>query len=136
MTIVVDNPGDTAPHIVEANLHKMVNVIDVQDVSNVNAIFRELALIKVQCTPDRRAEVLSLVNIFNASVESVGSETMVVQITASEDQVNSLVELLRPIGIKELVRTGHVAMMRGMSDGVRHSPGSINGRVVVGTVGR
>lgn len=133
MTIVVDNP-DTPPHLVEANLYKMVNVLDVQDVSNLNAIFRELALIKVACAPAQRAEVTSLASIFNATVEDVGPETMVLQLTASEERVNSLVELLRPIGIQELVRTGRVAMMRGTESGVRHSPGSVNGYQIRGTL--
>jgi len=54
----------------------------------------------------------------------VGAESLILQITASDDRVDSLVELLRPWGIKELVRTGHVAMMRGTAEGVRHTPGA------------
>jgi acetolactate synthase-1/3 small subunit len=126
MTIVVEHT-DIPAHLVEANLYKLINVIDVQDVSAQNAMFRELALIKVICPPDKRAEVNSLAGIFGATVEDVGAETMVVQLVASEEKVDSLVELLRPIGISELVRTGRVAMTRGLEAGVRHTVGFANG---------
>lgn len=133
MTIVVDNP-DTAPHLVEANLYKLINVIDVQDVTNQGALLRELALIKVTVTPEKRSEVVSLASIFDASIEDVGTDSLIMQIVASEAKVNSLIELLRPVGIDELVRTGHVAMMRGHKSGIRHTPGTMNGHVREGTI--
>ncbi|MCA9971967.1 MAG: acetolactate synthase small subunit [Anaerolineales bacterium] len=123
MTIVVDSQ-DTPAHLVEANLYKLVNVIDVQDVTNQKAVLRELALIKVAAAPDKRGDILSLAAIFDASVVDVGPDSLIVQLVASEDRVDSLVELLRPAGILELVRTGHVAMMRGTADGIRHTPGA------------
>lgn len=123
MTIVVDSQN-TEARLVEANLYKLVNVIDVQDVTNQPAVMRELALIKVESSPARRGEILSLANIFDATVVDVGSDALIVQIVASEDRVNSLIELLRPCGVLEIVRTGHVAMMRGRADGVRHTPGA------------
>lgn len=135
MTIVVES-GDISPHLVEANLYKLINVIDVQDVSNQNAIFRELALIKVACPATRRTEVNSLAGIFGASVEDVGPDTMVLQLVASEDKVNSLVELLRPIGIMELVRTGRVAMTRGTTTGVRHTADTFGGLTTNGAAGK
>lgn len=123
MTIVVDS-RDTEARLVEANLYKLVNVIDVQDVTNQAAVIRELALIKVEAPPERRGEVLSLANIFDATIVDVGPETVVIQVVASEERVDSLVELLRPCGVVELVRTGRVAMTRGTAVGVRHTPGA------------
>ncbi|MBP8003379.1 MAG: acetolactate synthase small subunit [Chloroflexi bacterium] len=120
MTIVMEQPA----HQVEANLYKLVNVIDVQDVTNQPAVLRELALIKVSAPPEQRGEVLSLANIFRAQIIDVAPDCVIVQVTAGEDKVDSLVELLRPHGIIELVRTGHVAMMRGRNPGVRHTPGA------------
>ena len=73
---------------------------------------------------EQRAEVVSLANIFGAKVVDVAPTSVIVQITASEAKVDSLLELLRPCGILEMVRTGHVAMMRGETDGVRHTPGA------------
>ena len=123
MTIVVDSQNIEA-RLVEANLYKLVNVLDVQDVTHRPAVLRELALIKVEAPPERRSEVVSLANIFNASIVDVGPDSLIIQIVASDEQVNSLVELLRPCGILELLRTGHVAMTRGKTDGVRHTPGA------------
>ena len=120
MTIVMEQPAQQ----VEANLYKLVNVIDVQDVTNQPAVLRELALIKVAAAPEHRGEVLSLANIFRAQIIDVAPDCVIVQVTAGEDKVDSLVELLRPHGIIELVRTGHVAMMRGRNPGVRHTPGA------------
>lgn len=123
MTIVVDNQNADA-RLVEANLYKLVNVIDVQDVTGQPAVLRELALIKVAATPERRTEIISLANVFKAKIVDVCPDTLILQITASEERVDSLIELLRPAGILEIVRTGHVAMMRGSADGVRHTPGA------------
>ena len=108
MTIVMEQPAQQ----VEANLYKLVNVIDVQDVTNQPAVLRELALIKVAAAPEHRGEVLSLANIFRAQIIDVAPDCVIVQVTASEDKVDSLVELLRPHGIIELVRTGKVIMAR------------------------
>ena len=123
MTIVVDSQ-DTEARKVEANLYKLVNVIDVQDVTNQPAVMRELALIKVAATPEARTEIISLASVFKAKVVDVGPESLMLQLTASDDRVDSLLELLRPCGIMEIVRTGHVAMMRGTAHGVRHTPGA------------
>jgi acetolactate synthase-1/3 small subunit len=123
MTIVVDR-RHTEARLVEANLYKLVNVIDVQDVTSQPVVLRELALIKVAATPEIRGEIISLAGVFKAKVVDVCPESLVLQITASEDRVDSLVELLSPWGILEMVRTGHVAMMRGNTDGVRHTPGA------------
>lgn len=122
MTITV-NSQETDPRLVEANLYKLVNVIDVQDVTNQPSVLRELALIKVNVTPEKRGEVISLTNIFNAEIADVSADSLIVQITASSDRIDSLIELLRPVGIIEMVRTGHVAMMRGKAAGVRYTPG-------------
>ncbi|MFQ5615149.1 MAG: acetolactate synthase small subunit [Anaerolineales bacterium] len=123
MTIVVDS-RDTEAQKVEANLYKLVNVVDVQDVTNQPALLRELALIKVKADPNQRAEVVSLAGIFGAKIVDVSEDCVVVQVVAMEQKVNSLIELLRPFGLVEMVRTGHVAMMRGTTEGVRHTPGA------------
>jgi acetolactate synthase-1/3 small subunit len=126
MTIVLENE-DVDARTVEANLYKLVNVIDVQDLTNQPSVVRDLALIKVKATPETRGEVANLAAIFRANIVDVAPESVVVEITGTEDKIESLVELLRPIGIEELVRTGQVAMMRGASDGKRYTPGA-NGK--------
>lgn len=123
MTIVVDSEDNEA-HIVESNLYKLVNVVDVQHVTHQPAIFRDLALIKVAATPEQRGEVASLASIFRAKIVDVSGDSVVVQIAAQEEKVDGLIELLRPIGILEMVRTGRIAMVRGNVEGVRHTPGA------------
>ncbi|RME07614.1 MAG: acetolactate synthase small subunit [Anaerolineae bacterium] len=125
MTIVMD--GDERDvRIVEANLYKLVNVIDVQEVTNRPAVLRDLALIKVRAAPEKRAEIANLASIFRANIVDVAPDSVIVEITGTEDKIESLVELLRPMGILEMVRTGQVAMMRGDQPGARHTPGAGN----------
>jgi acetolactate synthase-1/3 small subunit len=127
MTIVMDSEAPDAAPRVEANLYKLVNVIDVQDVTNSPAVMRDLALIKVQASPEQRSEVANLAAIFRARIVDVATDSVIVEITGTEDKIESLVELLRPLGILELVRTGQIAMMRGSTAGIRYAPGA-NGK--------
>src|SRR5512134_2671960 len=124
ITIVVDCPnGDIDAHRIEANLYKLVNVIDVQDVTHQPSVTRDLALIKVLAGPERRAEVNGLAEIFRARIVDVASDSVIVEVTGTEDKIEGMIELLRPIGIVEMVRTGQVSMTRGVNVGVRRMPG-------------
>ena len=123
MTIILDS-DDRQARLVEANLYKLVNVIDVQDVTNQPAVMRDLALIKVKASQDQRSEVINLASVFRANVVDVCSDSMILEITGTEDKIESMLELLRPFGILEMVRTGQVAMPRGDHCGVRYTPGA------------
>ncbi len=123
MTIVVESKSTDAK-IVEANLYKLVNVIDVQDLTNQPTVTRDLALIKVKVDAIKRVEVVNLANIFRAKIVDVASDSVIVEIAGTEEKIEGLVELLSPFGILEMVRTGQVAMLRGDSPGVRHTPGA------------
>jgi acetolactate synthase-1/3 small subunit len=123
MTIVVDSQHNLASQV-EANLYKLVNVIDVQDLTDQPAVSRDLALIKVQAHPDQRSEVANLASIFRGKIVDVTEETVIVEVTGTEDKIESLIELLKPLGILEMVRTGQVAMIRGNSSGIRYTPGA------------
>jgi acetolactate synthase I/III small subunit len=112
MTIVVDTARVPAP-IVEANLRKLVPVVDVVDVTHMATVDRDLALIRVTCAPAERAELASLVEIFRGRIVDVARDSVIVEVTGDEEKVDGLVELLRPRGIVEMVRTGKVAMVRG-----------------------
>lgn len=123
-TIVVDCPnGDMDAQRIEANLYKLVNVIDVQDVTHQPNVTRDLALIKVKIAPDRRAEVNGLADIFRARIVDVAPDSVIVEMTGTQDKIEGMIELLRPIGIVEMVRTGQVSMTRGVHEGVRRMPG-------------
>jgi len=112
MTIVVDSSQAEAERVT-ANLYKQVNVIQVENLSNSPMVTRDLALIKVNTPSNRRAEIMQLVDVFRARIVDVGNDSLIVEITGAEDKIDGLVDVLRPFGIIEMVRTGTVAMERG-----------------------
>ena len=111
MTIVVD-ASQTSVHQVEMNLAKLVNVLDVQDITEQDSLVRDLALIKVRADAAARAEIAQLAEIFRGKVVDVAHDAVVVEICGNEEKVDGFVELLRPKGILEMVRTGRIAMLR------------------------
>ncbi len=112
MTIVVDTARAPA-HLVAANLRKLVPVAEVTDVTHLPTVDRDLALIRVRCEPSTRGEIANLVDIFRSRIVDVAPDSVIVEVTGDLEKVNGLVELLRPRGILEMVRTGKVAMVRG-----------------------
>ena len=112
MTITVNTTEENAKRLI-AYLYKLVNVIQVSDMTNTNTITRNLAMIKVSANDQKRAEIMQLVDIYRARIVDVGNESLVVEITGTEDKIESLVEVMRPFGIIEMVRTGKIAMERG-----------------------
>jgi acetolactate synthase-1/3 small subunit len=112
MTIVVDT-DEMGVRRVEANLYKLVNVLRVEDVTSTPAVTRDLALIKVSADNNTRAQVMQIVDVFRARVVDVANESLVVEITGTEDKIEGLIKVLQPMGIIEMVRTGIVAMTRG-----------------------
>ena len=98
---------------IEKQLNKLVCVIKVIDFVDTEHVERELVLIKVAADERRRGELMGIVGIFRAKIIDVSPTSYVVEITGTEDKVNALIELLKPLGIKEIVRTGKVAMFRG-----------------------
>src|ERR1700730_15966334 len=114
MTVVVDTDEDGARRL-EAHLSKGVPVRRVQNITAVPSIARDLALIKVAATGDARTQVMQLVDVYRARILDVGPESLVIETTGTEDKIDSLLEVLRPYGVIEMVRTGRVAMARGIA---------------------
>ena len=113
MTIVVEG-DERALEQITKQLNKLIDVIRVRDVSPYNSVERELALIKVNTTSlPIRSEIMQIVDIFRAKVVDVDSQIMTMETTGTEDKVNAFIELLRPFGLKEIVRTGKIALSRG-----------------------
>lgn len=113
MTIVVDSTRTDAEKVAQ-NLEKLVNVIDVKDISDEPVVMRDVALVKVRSPdPHIRADLMRIAETFRARVVDVGVKTLIVEATGMEEKLNSLVEVLRPFGVVEMVRTGRVAMTRG-----------------------
>lgn len=112
MTIVME-AEEAAARLVEANLYKLVNVLRVEELTDSDAVLRDLALIKVRADTERRAQVLQIVKVFRARVVDVVTDALIVEISGSEDKIDGLVDVLRPFGIIEMARTGTIAMKRG-----------------------
>ena len=112
MTIVVDGSA-TIVEQVRKQLDKVVDVVKVVDITGGNITARELALIKVRATSSTRSEIIEIVDIFRANIVDVASNSLTIEITGDEDKVNSLLNLLRSFGIREVARTGRIAMVRG-----------------------
>ncbi len=115
-------PTATRPCAIEANLYKLVNVLFVENITGKSSISRDLAMIKVTATHGSRSHVLELVNVFRARVVDVGPESLTIEITGPEAKIDGLLEILRPYGILEMVRTGVVAMRRGAKTDVPSPP--------------
>jgi acetolactate synthase-1/3 small subunit len=114
MTAVVI--GDSAQlEQVRKQLEKLVNVVKVSDITEENMVTRELALIKVKASASTRSEIMQIVDIFRANIVDVTPGSLTVEVTGDEDKVNSLLGLLRDFGIKEVSRTGRIALTRGNS---------------------
>jgi acetolactate synthase I/III small subunit len=112
MTIVMDSDELAVPRI-EANLYKLVNVIRVENVTPQPVVSRDLAMIKVAATEASRGPIMQLVDVFRARVVDVSPESLIIEITGTEDKIDGLVEMLKPYGVLEMARTGRVSMSRG-----------------------
>jgi len=112
MTIVV-NGDDSVVEQVAKQLYKVIDILKVSDVTHEQAVERELALIKVAANAQTRSEIMQIVDIYRAKIVDVAADSLMVEATGTEDKIDSMINLLRGFGIKELARTGIVAMVRG-----------------------
>jgi len=113
MTIVVDDEGD--PLImdqIENQLNKLVDVVHISDHTQTDIVRRELALVKIKATPAQRPEIVAACQIFRALVDDIGENTLIVQVAGTPEKVDGMIDVLRPYGILELVRTGRVVLAR------------------------
>ena len=125
MTIVVD--GSTAMvEQVEKQLYKLIDVLKVSDITNDRMIARELALIKVRCNNLNRHEIVQLAQLYRAEIVDVTETTLVVQAVGDEETLESLLAVLRPYGVREIARTGRIALARGpLSTSVDAEPADV-----------
>ena len=97
---------------IKKQLNKLINVIKVMDFTGTKFVQREMALIKVRAKPEQRAEILRIVDIFRSRVVDVSAEYLTIEVTGDEDKVAAFLRLLKPLGIKEIVKTGAIALAR------------------------
>ena len=115
MTIVV-NADDITLDQVRKQLAKLVPVVEVTDYKGSSYIERDLALITVTVPAEKRGEVIEIVSLFRGKVVDVSADSLILELTGTEEKIEALVELLQPYGVKELARTGVIAMPRGLQN--------------------
>ena len=112
MTFTVDGTTTDVDQVTK-QMYKLIEVVKVSDLTEHDMVHRELALIKVAAGPRDRGSIIEICEIFRAKIVDVAADSLIVEVTGTEDKIDAIFELLRPHGIKELVRTGRVAMTRG-----------------------
>ncbi|MCB9077276.1 MAG: acetolactate synthase small subunit [Anaerolineaceae bacterium] len=113
MTIVTDEEELLRRNIIKANLFKMINVIDVQDVTDQPCVLRETALIKVEADAVTRGQVMDVVEMYRGRIVDVGTKTLIVEVTGEPEKIESAINVLTPFNVLEIMRTGKIAMTRG-----------------------
>jgi acetolactate synthase I/III small subunit len=117
MTIVVQG-DDSEVDQVTKQLDKLINVVRVTDITRLDMVARELALIKVSAKSDDRSEIMQIVDIYRAKIVDVATDSLTVEVTGGEDKIDSLLRLLMPFGITEMARTGRTALTRGSAPSI------------------
>ncbi len=112
MTIVTRGDDQIIEQVIK-QLNKLISVIKVVDLMEKDFVEREMVLVKVSANAETREEILRVVDIFRGKVIDVGSKTYTIEVTGDEKKINAILALLKPLGVKELIRTGRVAMVRG-----------------------
>lgn len=115
MTFVVHG-DDSVLAQVRKQLEKIITVVRVVDISTEAFVERDLMLVKVQALAERRGELLQLVEVFRGKVVDVGPQSLMLEISGTENKVEAFIELIRPYGILELARTGRIALVRSSDD--------------------
>ena len=112
MTIIVE-ADELGFEQITKQLHKLVSVFRISDLTEEDAVERELVLFKVQAAPDRRHEIIEIANVFRAKVVDVGKNTLTVEATGNESKLDAMENFFRGYGIRQLTRTGKIAIGRG-----------------------
>lgn len=118
MTIVTSGDDEVTEQVVK-QLNKLIDTIGVADLTRENRVERELALISVDCTSSNKAEVKDICKIFRGNIVDINNTSMTIEVTGPPDKIDALVNVLLPLGIKEVARTGTVALKRGEQQIIR-----------------
>lgn len=114
MTIVVEGNEDTLEQVVK-QLHKLVDVIKINELDQDAIVDRDLALVRVKCPRKQRSEVIQIADTFRAKVVDVATDSLMIEATGTEEKIEAIIEILRDFGIEEIVRTGIIALGRGQT---------------------
>lgn len=138
MTFTVDGARHDVEQVTK-QLFKVVEVVEITDITSDDVVARELALIRVSATVNSRTAIFEIAQVFRANVVDVAHDSMVLEVTGNEDKIEALYELLLPYGVMELMRTGRIAMKRGevthdLDDGHRRYRSAGEGKAQVGSL--
>lgn len=115
VTLVVQ-ADDVSIEQITKQLHKLINVYKINDLTHEESIDRELVLFKVNATPEKRHEIIEIANVFRANIVDVGRNSLTIEATGTSDKLTAMEDLFRAYGLKEIVRTGKIALSRGLRD--------------------
>jgi acetolactate synthase-1/3 small subunit len=118
MTIAV-HVGRQAAEQATKQLAKLIDVITIDDITELRSVSHELMLIRMHAPPEQRAEILDVVTVFLGRIVDIAASSMIIEITGTTQKIDNFVELMRPYGIEELARSGAVALVRGDQAGAR-----------------
>jgi len=113
MTIVTDEEEMLRRNVIRTNLLKLINVIDVQDVTDRPSVIRETALIKLNADASQRGQIMDVAEMYRARIVDVATATLIVEVTGESSKIEAMIGVLEPFGIIEIMRTGQIAMTRG-----------------------
>jgi acetolactate synthase-1/3 small subunit len=139
MTFTVDGATHDVDQVTK-QLFKVIEVVNITDITNEDVVARELALIRVAATPNTRGALIELAQVFRANIVDVAQDSLMFEVTGDEDKIEALYELCLPYGVKELMRTGRIAMARGgashpeIEDGHRRYRSAGEGKAQVGSL--
>ena len=114
---IVCSAADIPLEQITKQLHKLINVIKIQDLDPRESVERELVLFKVNAPPERRHEVIEIANVFRTKIIDVGKNSVTIEATGAPDKISAMEDLFRAYGIKELARTGKIALTRAGREG-------------------
>lgn len=112
MTIAVNGDEKTLEQVTK-QLNKLIDVIKITEIDKENIVERDLALIRVSCSTSERSQIIQIADTFRAKIVDVASDSLLVEVTGTEDKIEAMIEIYRDFGIKEIVRTGIIALSRG-----------------------
>ena len=118
MTFVVEGDEATIEQVTK-QLNKLIEIVRVSELIDEDVVARELALIKVHASPANRSEIIQIAELFRAHIVDVSPNSLVIETSGEEDKINALHNLLRPFGIREVIRTGRIAITRGAAGEAR-----------------
>jgi acetolactate synthase I/III small subunit len=110
LTLVVE--AEDVEQVVK-QLYRLIEVLKVSDVTNDPTVEREMVMVKIHAPPQTRHEIVALISVFDAKIVDVGVNTMIIEMTGTPSKVENFIEVIRPFGVKEMMRTGRIAMVRG-----------------------